>query len=282
MRLRIDLAYDGSGFHGWAKQPGLRTVQEDARAGPRHGAAQHRHVLTVAGRTDAGVHARGQVAHVDVARRPVTAAAGRSHEPTLDAAPSPAQRRPRPRRPHPPGHRGSGRFRRQVLRGLAALCLPGRRPAGARGPAGARPRAQLAAPPRPRRDERRRAAPAGRARLRGLLPETAGRHHDPHAAGPALGARRRPASRWPPCGPTRSATPWCARWWARLIAVGEGRREPAWPAEVLARAASRPGREGEPRPRPDPRGGGLPTGRRPCCPRARSPGGALTHPEPLG
>jgi tRNA pseudouridine38-40 synthase len=61
------LSYDGSAFHGWATQPGQRTVQqavEDALgrllsmpAGP---------VLTVAGRTDAGVHARGQVAHVDV------------------------------------------------------------------------------------------------------------------------------------------------------------------------------------------------------------------------
>ena len=65
-----------------------------------------------------------------------------------------------------------------------------------------------------------------------------------------------------------------------LIAVGEGRQERAWPAEVLTQGQPRPGREGEPRPRPDPRGGGLPTGRRPCCPRARSAGGALTHPEP--
>ena len=67
MRLRLDLAYDGSDFHGWARQPGLRTVQgtlEDAlgtalRAGGPVRAA-------CAGRTDAGVHARGQVAHTDV------------------------------------------------------------------------------------------------------------------------------------------------------------------------------------------------------------------------
>jgi tRNA pseudouridine38-40 synthase len=69
-RLRLDLSYDGSGFHGWSRQPGgLRTVQqvlEDAiglvlaRAGSPLG-------LTVAGRTDAGVHARGQVAHLDLA-----------------------------------------------------------------------------------------------------------------------------------------------------------------------------------------------------------------------
>jgi tRNA pseudouridine38-40 synthase len=66
-RVRIDLSYDGGGFSGWARQPGQRTVQqvlEDAlsqvlRAGPPV-------QLTVAGRTDAGVHARGQVAHADL------------------------------------------------------------------------------------------------------------------------------------------------------------------------------------------------------------------------
>jgi tRNA pseudouridine38-40 synthase len=67
-RVRIDLSYDGGGFSGWARQPGQRTVQqvlEDAlsqvlRADPPV-------QLTVAGRTDAGVHARGQVAHADLA-----------------------------------------------------------------------------------------------------------------------------------------------------------------------------------------------------------------------
>ncbi len=67
LRLRLDLAYDGSGFHGWARQPGLRTVQqtvEDALGRALALPAAPR--LTVAGRTDAGVHARGQVAHLDV------------------------------------------------------------------------------------------------------------------------------------------------------------------------------------------------------------------------
>lgn len=65
VRLRLDIAYDGSAFSGWAVQPERRTVcgvlqdtlsmilRQDAR-------------LTVAGRTDAGVHATGQVAHVDL------------------------------------------------------------------------------------------------------------------------------------------------------------------------------------------------------------------------
>lgn len=66
-RYRLDLAYDGRDFHGWATQDGFRSVQ---------GTLEHwistvlrlpePVSLTVAGRTDAGVHARGQVAHVDL------------------------------------------------------------------------------------------------------------------------------------------------------------------------------------------------------------------------
>ncbi len=68
MRLRIDLGYDGTEFAGWARQPGLRTVQGELEAalGVVLRLAEPP-LLTVAGRTDAGVHARGQVAHVDVA-----------------------------------------------------------------------------------------------------------------------------------------------------------------------------------------------------------------------
>lgn len=67
VRLRLDLAYNGSKFHGWARQgkSDLRTVQkvlEDALSL----ILRQRIELTVAGRTDAGVHAAGQVAHFDV------------------------------------------------------------------------------------------------------------------------------------------------------------------------------------------------------------------------
>jgi tRNA pseudouridine38-40 synthase len=64
-RLRIDLAYDGTNYAGWAKQPDQRTLQgsvEDAL-----GRLLRTPVSTVvAGRTDAGVHATGQVLHVDI------------------------------------------------------------------------------------------------------------------------------------------------------------------------------------------------------------------------
>ena len=67
VRVRIDLAYDGGGFSGWAAQPGRRTVEGVLSETIGHvlrlpEAAR----LTVAGRTDSGVHARGQVAHADV------------------------------------------------------------------------------------------------------------------------------------------------------------------------------------------------------------------------
>lgn len=67
MRLRLDLAYDGTRFHGWASQPGLRAVQSDLEEALRVVLRLEAPPLTtVAGRTDSGVHARGQVAHVDV------------------------------------------------------------------------------------------------------------------------------------------------------------------------------------------------------------------------
>ncbi|WP_407560581.1 tRNA pseudouridine(38-40) synthase TruA [Streptomyces sp. 184] len=68
VRVRLDLSYDGTGFSGWARQrEGQRTVQEELETALRVVLRQPApYELTVAGRTDAGVHARGQVAHVDL------------------------------------------------------------------------------------------------------------------------------------------------------------------------------------------------------------------------
>jgi tRNA pseudouridine38-40 synthase len=67
-RIRLDISYDGTSFSGWASQPGLRTVQGELEAALavvfRRAGDPPR--LTVAGRTDVGVHATGQVAHVDL------------------------------------------------------------------------------------------------------------------------------------------------------------------------------------------------------------------------
>jgi tRNA pseudouridine38-40 synthase len=66
VRLRLDLGYDGTGFAGWARQPGLRTVQATLEDALSTLFRVPRIPVTVAGRTDAGVHARGQVCHCDV------------------------------------------------------------------------------------------------------------------------------------------------------------------------------------------------------------------------
>ena len=65
LRLRIDLAYDGTNFSGWGRQPDRRTVQEEVEKALTT-ATQSKIETIVAGRTDAGVHATGQVIHVDV------------------------------------------------------------------------------------------------------------------------------------------------------------------------------------------------------------------------
>lgn len=86
MRLRLDLAYDGTDFHGWAAQPGLRTVEGELTAAlttilrlPEPAR------VTVAGRTDAGVHALGQVVHVDLEPTDLERARGHSDRPPLEA-----------------------------------------------------------------------------------------------------------------------------------------------------------------------------------------------------
>ncbi len=79
-RLRLDIAYDGTAFYGWGRQPTLRTVQGELEAAlatifQRSTPAP---TLVVAGRTDAGVHATGQVAHCDLTADQLAVLADRS------------------------------------------------------------------------------------------------------------------------------------------------------------------------------------------------------------
>jgi tRNA pseudouridine38-40 synthase len=66
VRVRLDIGYDGGDFSGWARQPGRRTVQDVLETALATVLRLPAASLTVAGRTDAGVHATGQVAHLDV------------------------------------------------------------------------------------------------------------------------------------------------------------------------------------------------------------------------
>ncbi len=75
VRLRLDVSYDGAGFHGFAENRGVRTVGGELRAALERVLGQEL-ALTCAGRTDTGVHARGQVVSVTVRPR-----AGRPDDP---------------------------------------------------------------------------------------------------------------------------------------------------------------------------------------------------------
>ena len=87
LRIRIDLSYDGTAFSGWAAQPGRRTVEDTLSGALTTIVRSPTPVrLVVAGRTDAGVHARGQVAHADVEVAHWEKVRGRSGRPLEEAA----------------------------------------------------------------------------------------------------------------------------------------------------------------------------------------------------
>lgn len=65
-RIRLDVSYDGTPYAGWAIQPDQRTVAGELTAALAQVTRVADVALTVAGRTDAGVHATGQVAHMDI------------------------------------------------------------------------------------------------------------------------------------------------------------------------------------------------------------------------
>jgi tRNA pseudouridine38-40 synthase len=82
VRLILTLEYDGTPFRGWAAQPGLPTVETALRAAlaETFSAVEN---LAVAGRTDSGVHAIGQVVSVDVEGGPATERAAEALNPRL-------------------------------------------------------------------------------------------------------------------------------------------------------------------------------------------------------
>jgi tRNA pseudouridine38-40 synthase len=235
VRLRIDLAYDGSAFSGWAAQPGRRTVEDVlAAALDRVLRLPHPPGLTVAGRTDAGVHARGQVVHADVPAAAWALAAGQGAGPLARlAAVLPADVRVRAAGPAPDGFdaRFSALWRRYSYR----VC-----------------------------DDPARADPLRRhetlwsfrrldlAAMNAAAPSLTGEHDF------AAFCRRRPGATtirtlrvldWHRDGhgiavATVVADAFCHNMVRALVgallAVGEGRRPPAWPAEVLAAAARDP------------------------------------------
>ncbi len=132
VRLRLDISYDGTDFSGWAVQPGRRTVAGELLAALTV-LLRDPPPLVVAGRTDAGVHAVGQVAHIDVDRAALLALAPR-HLARPDPAPqdfAPPQGATTSHDPARTSHGGTGPSpddtapgRLGLLRRLAGLLPP--------------------------------------------------------------------------------------------------------------------------------------------------------------
>ncbi|HET8599237.1 MAG TPA: tRNA pseudouridine(38-40) synthase TruA [Segeticoccus sp.] len=127
MRIRIDFAYDGTDFSGWAAQPARRTVEDALSPALTTVLRSPQPVrLTVAGRTDAGVHARGAVCHADVDRAAWDRLPGRSGRRPEAAAVTrlngvlPADVVVRAARPAPPGF--DARFSATSRRYTYRLC----------------------------------------------------------------------------------------------------------------------------------------------------------------
>jgi tRNA pseudouridine38-40 synthase len=234
IRLRLDLAYDGSDFSGWAAQPGRRTVQAEIEAAlSRVLRLAEPARLTVAGRTDAGVHATGQVAHLDL---PVSAwPAG--------AAPEPSEQR--------------------VLRSLAGVLPPDVRVHGlAPAPPGFDARfsalwrryryrvgdSPATADPLRRHDTLWYPRPLAMDRMNAAAGLLLGEHDFAAFCRHRVGAttvRRLLRLDWARDGSgvaeaTVVADAFCHNMVramvGALLAVGEGRREPNWPGQVLAAA----------------------------------------------
>ena len=229
VRLRLDIAYDGTDFAGWATQAGQRTVAgviDDA--------------LSTVFRTP--VRVRGPRAAPTPACTPPVRWRTSTCPPTRCRTPTRAPRAPGEQRFLPLVRRlarflpddvrvldisrARSGFRRPVLGAAPPLRLPAVDRAVRRRAAGGAVRDAVAAAAGRRRDGRRVAGIVGAARLRGVLPSPRRRDDDPRSAAAGLDARRRPASpRTSP--PTRSAGRWCGHWSARCWRWGSTAANPA-------------------------------------------------------
>lgn len=239
VRLRLDLSYDGTGFHGWATQPGLRTVQGEVEAALARVLRLEAVPVVCAGRTDTGVHARGQVVHLDVDPAALVAAVGRGTHPPVEALVRRlngvlgADVRVRAGREAPPGFdaRFSASWRRYVYR-------------MSDGTATVDPLVRNHVVWWPRSlDE---------IRMNDAVPDLLGEHDFTAYCRPRAGAttvRALLELRWQrsPGGvleATVRADAFCHSMVRAivggLVAVGEGRRPPSWPGAVLAAGARDP------------------------------------------
>jgi tRNA pseudouridine38-40 synthase len=233
VRLRLDLCYDGSGFHGWARQPGLRTVQQTVQdALSRALALPEAPSLTVAGRTDAGVHARGQVAHLDVPAACWAQASGLASRRLARLLPADVRVRAIGRAPDDFDARFSALWRRYSYR----LCDD-----------------PAAADPLRRHDTLWYSRSLDLDRMNDAAAGCVGEHDFAAFCRPRPGAttiRELLRLSWARTGPatavaTAAADAFCHHMVRSLVgallAVGDGSRPVSWPAEVLAARTRHPG-----------------------------------------
>ncbi len=226
VRARLDFSYDGRDFNGWAIQPRLRTVQGEMEAGlvrivrgpGGHRYDEHTLRITVAGRTDGGVHARGQVAHVDIPAEAWPRLPGKTSRTPADALRERlggvvgADIVMRAVTVAPEGF--DARFSALERRYQYRIC--DRMTCGTRCP-----RLRDVGRPRPGRGRpqsrhRRRSWVCATSRL--FVADARARRRSASCASFRGDESSRAPMRdwwWRRCGPTRSATRWCGPWWAR-------------------------------------------------------------------
>lgn len=120
--IKLTLAYDGTDFHGWQAQPGLVTVQSVVTDALRRILGDPTCEVYASGRTDAGVHALGQVAHFKSASQIPCDGLRRAMNALLPASVRVVEARDMPEDFHARWHVGAKTYRYRLLR--AQICSP--------------------------------------------------------------------------------------------------------------------------------------------------------------